>query len=179
MQSVTDNDFNSFLLRAEQLIDSDPNAALVLLNAHKTDLSAQPINSQVNYYRIQSSAYADQALYSLSGAAAEQGLKLALQMNNPSIFIAELAYTKGFALENLGDFDSAYQLYQNGLDVARSMNDQELTARGLINIGAILYLSKDYKQSLIVLNQALTLANEIADEALLGDISSGIRHSLR
>ncbi len=172
MQSVTDSDFNAFLLRAEQLNDRDPKAALLLLNAHKDELISQPITHQVNYYRIQSSAYADQALYSLSSAAAEQGLKLAKQLNNPSIFIAELAYTKGFSLESLGDFDGAVQFYQNGLDVARSMNNQELTARGLINIGAIFYLRKDYKQSLITLNNALVLANTIADEALLGDINS-------
>ncbi len=172
MQSVTDSDFNAFLLRAEQLNDRDPKAALLLLNAHKDELISQPITQQVNYYRIQSSAYADQALYSLSSAAAEQGLKLAKQLNNPSIFIAELAYTKGFSLESLGDFDGAVQFYQNGLDVARSMNNQELTARGLINIGAIFYLRKDYKQSLITLNNALILANSIADEALLGDINS-------
>ncbi len=172
MQSVTDSDFSAFLLRAEQLNDRDPKAALLLLNAHKDELISQPITQQVNYYRIQSSAYADQALYSLSSAAAEQGLKLAKQLNNPSIFIAELAYTKGFSLESLGDFDGAVQFYQNGLDVARSMNNQELTARGLINIGAIFYLRKDYKQSLITLNNALILANSIADEALLGDINS-------
>jgi diguanylate cyclase (GGDEF)-like protein len=172
LQSVTDSDFNAFLLRAEQLNDRDPKAALLLLNAHKDELISQPITQQVNYYRIQSSAYADQALYSLSSAAAEQGLKLAKQLNNPSIFIAELAYTKGFSLESLGDFDGAVQFYQNGLDVARSMNNQELTARGLINIGAIFYLRKDYKQSLITLNNALILANSIADEALLGDINS-------
>ena len=172
MQSVTDSDFSAFLLRAEQLNDRDPKAALLLLNAHKDELISQPITQQVNYYRIQSSAYADQALYSLSSAAAEQGLKLAKQLNNPSIFIAELAYTQGFSLESLGDFDGAVQFYQNGLDVARSMNNQELTARGLINIGAIFYLRKDYKQSLITLNNALILANSIADEALLGDINS-------
>lgn len=172
MQSVTDSDFNTLLLRAEQLNNTDPKAALLLLASHKEELSGQPIASQINYFRIQSVAYSDQTLHSLSAASAEQGLKLAKQMNNPSIFIAELAYTKGFSLESLGDFDGAFRLYQNGLDVARSMNDQELTARGLINIGAILYLRKEYKQSLITLNQALKLANTIADEALLGDISS-------
>tara|TARA_B110000211_G_scaffold234757_1_gene306096 strand:- start:30792 stop:32642 length:1851 start_codon:yes stop_codon:yes gene_type:complete len=172
LQSLTDNDFNAFLLRAEQLNDRDPKAALLLLNAHKDELNSQPLTNQVNYYRIQSTAYSDQALYSLSAESAEQGLKLAKQMNNPSIYIAELAYIKGFSLESLGDFDGAFQFYQNGLDVARSMNDQKLTARGLINIGAIYYLRKNYKQSLITLNYALTLANEIADEALLGDISS-------
>ncbi|MFT6587115.1 MAG: diguanylate cyclase (GGDEF)-like protein [Cognaticolwellia sp.] len=172
LQSLTDNDFNSFLLRAEQLNNSDPKAALILLNSYKEALNTQPISNQVNFYRIQSAAYSDQALYSLSEASAEQGLMLAKQMNNPSIFIAELAYTKGFSLESLGDFDSALQIYQNGLDVARSMNNTELTARGLINIGAILYLQKNYKQSLITLNQALKLANAIEDEALLGDINS-------
>ena len=172
MQSLTDSDFNSFLLRAEQLNNSDPKAALILLNSHKEALNTQPISNQVNFYRIQSAAYSDQALYSLSESSAEQGLMLAKQMNNPSIFIAELAYTKGFYLESLGDFDSALQIYQNGLDVARSMNNTELTARGLINIGAILYLQKNYKQSLITLNQALKLANAIEDEALLGDINS-------
>lgn len=172
MQSLTNNDFNAFLIRAEQLNNSDPKAALILLNSHKDSLNTQPIASQVNYYRIQSAAFSDQALYSLSEASADKGLMLAKKMNNPSIFIAELAYTKGFSLESLGDFESALKIYQSGLDVARSMNNQELTARGLINIGAILYLQKNFKQSLITLNQALTLANDIADEALLGDINS-------
>jgi diguanylate cyclase (GGDEF)-like protein len=172
LQSLTNNDFNAFLVRAEQLNNSDPKAALILLNSHKDSLNTQPISSQVNYYRIQSAAYSDQALYSLSEASAEKGLMLAKQMSNPSVFIAELAYTKGFSLESQGDFESALQIYQNGLDVARSMNNQQLTARGLTNIGAILYLQKNYKQSLITLNQALTLANNIADEALLGDINS-------
>lgn len=172
LQSLTDSDFNTFLLRAEQLNNSDPKAALVLLNRHKTELNTQPITNQVNYYRIQSAAYIDQSLYSLSETSSEQGLKLAKQMNNPSIFIAELAYSKGFAIENLGDFEGAFLLYQNGLDVARSMNNQKLIARGLINIGAILYLQKDYKQSLITLNQALALANAIGDDALLGEINT-------
>lgn len=171
-QSLTDSDFNTFLLRAEQLNNSDPKAALVLLNRHKVELNTQPITHQVNYYRIQSAAYIDQALYSLSEASSEQGLKLAKQMNNPSIFIAELAYTKAFALESLGDFKGAFLIYQNGLDVARSMNNQKLIARGLTNIGAILYLQKDYKQSLITLNQALELASAIGDDALLGAINS-------
>ena len=172
MQSLTNNDFNALLVRAEQLNNTDPKAALILLNSHKDTLNDQPISSQVNYYRIQSAAYSDQALYSLSEVSADKGLMLAKQMNNPSIFIAELAYTKGFSLESLGNFESALQIYQSGLDVARSMSNQKLTARGLINIGAILYLQKNFKQSLITLNQALTIANNIADEALLGDINS-------
>jgi diguanylate cyclase (GGDEF)-like protein len=172
LQSLTDSDFNAFLLRAEQLNNSDPKAALVLLNRHKTELNTQPITNQVNYYRIQSTAYIDQALYRLSEASSKQGLKLAKQMNNPSIFIAELAYTKGFAIESLGDLEGAFLLYQNGLDVARSMNNQKLIARGLSNIGAILYLQQDYKQSLITLNQALALASVIGDDALLGEINN-------
>ncbi|MBA6328484.1 GGDEF domain-containing protein [Colwellia sp. MB02u-6] len=172
LQPLTESDFNTLLLHAEQLNNSDPKAALVLLNRHKTELNTQPITNQVNYYRIQSAAYTDQALYSLSEASSEQGLKLAKQMNNPSIFIADLAYTKGFAIENLGDLGGAFLLYQNGLDVARSMNNQKLIARGLINTGAILYLQQDYKQSLITLNQALALANAIGDDALLGEINN-------
>lgn len=172
MQSVAKSDFDSSIAKAELLIDSDPKAALQMLNAYQNEVSSQPLTSQVNYYRVQSEAYADQALYSLSEASADIGLKLTKQMNSPSIFIAELAYTKGFAIESLGDFESALQLYLNGLDIARSMDNQEFIARGLINIGAIYYLQKDYKQSLIALNKALQLAYEIEDEALLGDITS-------
>ncbi|MFT6692797.1 MAG: diguanylate cyclase (GGDEF)-like protein [Colwellia sp.] len=172
LQSLTNSDFNRFLLHAEQLNNSDPKAALVLLNRHKTQLKTQPINNQVNYYRIQSAAYIDQALYSLSLASSEQGLKLAKQMNHPSIFIAELAYIKGFAIESLGDLEGAFLLYQNGLNVARSMNNQILIARGLMNIGAILYLQQDYKQSLITLNQTLELASAIGNDVLLGEVNS-------
>jgi diguanylate cyclase (GGDEF)-like protein len=172
LQSVAKNDFDAYIQIAERLIDNDPKAALKLLGAYKHDINSQPVASQVNYYRIQSEAYADQALYSLSDASAELGLNLAKQMNSPSIWIAELTLTKGYALESLGDLDRAFELYQNGLDVARSMDNPEFIARGLINIGAIYYLRQDYKQSLIALNQALQLANALKDEALLGDITS-------
>ena len=172
MQSVTKSDFDTSLQKAELLIDSDPKAALLLLNSYQGDVTSQPITSQVNFYRIQSEAYADQALYSLSKQSADVGLKLIQQMGSPSIFIAELAFTKGFAIESLGDIDGALELYQNGLDVARSMNNQKLIAQGLINTGAIYYLRKNYKQSLIVLNQALQLANDIKDDELLGYITS-------
>ncbi|WP_143764313.1 tetratricopeptide repeat-containing diguanylate cyclase [Cognaticolwellia mytili] len=169
---MAESDFDISIKKAELLIDIDPNAALQLLNLYQNDVTSQAIASQVNYYRIQSEAYGDQSLYSLSKASAKIGLKLAKIMNSPSIFIAELAFTKGFAHESLGDIEGALQLYQNGLDVARSMGNQEFIARGLMNIGAIYYLRKDYKQSLIVLNQALQLANSIEDDALLGDIAS-------
>ncbi len=169
---MNQSDFDISMQKAELLIDSDPKAALQLLNLYLNDVTAQSFTSQVNYYRIQSEAFADQSLYSLSEASATIGLKLAKRMNSPSIFIAELAFTKGFAVESLGDLNGALQLYQNGLDVARSMGNQEFIARGLMNIGAIYYLRKDYKQSLIVLNQALQLANTIEDDALLGDIAS-------
>ena len=172
MQSSSQSDFDAFVQKAELLIDSDPKAALQLLNSYQDNVKSQPIISQVNYYRIQSEAYSDQALYSFSKASAEIGLELTQQMNSPSILIAELAYTKGFAMESLGDLDGAFELYQNGLDVARSLDNQEFIARGLINIGAAYYLKKEYKQSLIILNQALKIANAINDEALMGDITS-------
>ena len=171
-QTSSQIEFNRFLQKSELLIDSDPTAALLVLNSYQNDVNAQPLACQVNYYRIQSKAYLDQALYTLSNASADKGLKLTKQMNSPSIFIAELAFTKGYAVESLGDLDSAFELYQNGLDVARSMNHQEFIAKGLINIGAIYYLSKNYKQSLISLNQALEIANSIKDEALMGSITS-------
>lgn len=172
MQSANQSDFDVFLQKAELLIDSDPKAALQLLNSYQGDVKSQPIVSQVNFYRIQSEAYSDQALYRFSKASAEIGLELTQQMNSPSILIAELAYTKGFAMESLGDLDGAFQFYQNGLDVARSMDNQEFIARGMINIGATYYLQKEYKQSLIILNKALKIANEMNDEALMGDITS-------
>lgn len=172
LQPPSENDFATFMQKAEQLIDSDPKAALLLLNSYQGDIKSLPITSQINYYRIQSQAYGDQSLYSLSEKSAEAGLKLTRGLNSPSILIAELAFIKGFALESLGDLDGAVQLYQNGLDVARSIGKQEFIARGLINIGATYYLRKDYKRSLITLNQALKLANTLKNEALLGDITS-------
>lgn len=178
-QNTSSNEFNTSLQKAELLIDSDPKSALMVLNSYQNDVHSQSLTSQVDYYRIQSKAYLDQALYTLSLASADMGLKLTKQMNSPSILIAELAFTKGYALESLGDLDGAFQLYQNGLDVARSMSHQKLIARGFINIGAIYYLSKNYKQSLICLNQALQIANNIKDEALMGSITSelGILYS--
>lgn len=171
-QEINQNEFNASLQKVESLIDNDPKKALLVLTSYHKDISAQPLISQVNFYRIQAKAYSDQALYKLSKESANIALRLTQQLNSPSILVAELSFTKGFSLESLGDFDGAFELYQNGLDVARSMNHQEFIAKGLINIGAIYYLRKNYKQSLISLNQALQIANNIKDEALLGFITS-------
>lgn len=171
-QPISEQDFNVFLQRVEIVNNTNPKAALIQLNTYQDDIGLYTLNSQINFYRIQSEAYSDQGLYSLSSESADLGLSLAKQMTNPTIYIAELAYTKGFALESLGELAPAIEFYQHGLDVSRSMSHKEFIAKGLINIGAIHYLRKQYKRSLITLNQALEIANTLNNEPLMGDITS-------
>jgi len=172
LPSALSLNFSQVVEQVENLEKDTPVQALEMLNSIEDQLPKLSLNERVKFYTLQSSLYASLAQFQLSLNAATLGLKLSSQLSSPSIHIAELSYSKGFATESLGNLELALQDYKNGLEVARSLDDKKMIAEGLTNLGAIYYLTERFDLSIVVLNDALVIANQVGDEELQGGINS-------
>ncbi|PCI61874.1 MAG: hypothetical protein COB35_05435 [Gammaproteobacteria bacterium] len=164
--------FTKTIADVKKLKDSDTGKALQLLNSAKENLDKLSLVNQLTFYKYQADIYADLSRFQLAKDVATFGLDLAKKLKKPNVLISELSYIRGFAIESLGNFKLASEDYLNGLDVAQSLNDQQFIAQGLINMGAIYYQTNRYKLSLMVLNDALKIANNLKDEDLQGYINT-------
>lgn len=165
----------SFAERAEaiaQLKKSAPEQALANLDKLTPELSSVDIHNQINYFNIKAQIYQDLGLYKQSMAAAEQGLELAKVIKSPSTIMSELFYTLGFANESLGDLELAEQHYLEGLEIAKSLEQQKQIALGLVNLGAIYYQTSQEDRSIIALQDALKISFLVKDDELSGTIYS-------
>ncbi len=172
LTNMSDVPFEKIVEQVETLKDDNANKALNLLNSFNIKLEDLAVDQRITYFKLLAEIYVEQDQYLLSKATATKGLTLAKQLVSPTIVIAELLYVKAFATENLGDLAAAELDYENGLDIARSLHDKVAIANGLINLGAIYYLTRRYDRSLVVFNDAYTIANRTDDEELKGFINS-------
>lgn len=165
-------EFDSSVIKIEKIIDSDSLSALQQLSSYQNRLAELSIKQQIIYYDLLADIYLLQAQYPVAKTTADLGLSLTKQLSSPSVLITELLYSRGFATESLGDFDLAKQDYERGLEIAKSFHDKILIAKGLINLGAVYYLTDRYKKSLTVLNDAYNIAKQTSDEDLKGSVNS-------
>jgi len=169
--------FNQAITSIEQASDSKQTAKT--LDEIKVQLDNLTLKQQIIYYKLLAEFHIESTRYNLSLEAIETGLEKTKALSNPSILISELLYKRGFAKESLGDFDGALIDYKLGLETARSLNNDIHIAHGLVNIGAIYYLSDRYEYALKVLNDAYNIAKNTDDDELKGDVNSelGILYS--
>jgi len=171
-EGTLNRDFISFVERVEALQNTNVTEALLLLDSYSTSINTLTVENQVKYYQVLSELHMETSQYQLGLSSTAQGLKLAKHLTVPSLLIAELSYLRGFAFENLGDKDGAVRNYLNGLEVAESLEEMKYIAEGLINLGAIYYLNEQYERSLIMLNDALIIANSLDNDELKGSVNS-------
>ena len=178
-ETTENDDFPSFLLRVELLKNESPSQALRLLNTYKSKYIYLKLEEQLKYINLEAQIYLDQAQFQAAKIATDKALLLTARLSSPSIVIAELFYSRGFAIESLGNLTQATQDYLSGLELSKSLNNKKFIATGLVNLGAIYYLTEKYERSLIILNNALLIANELNDDELLGTVNSelGILYS--
>lgn len=177
MQALADEetinrDFSFFVERVEKLQKTNITDALVLLDSYQTNIATLTVENQVKYYQVLSEIYIETSQYKLGGSIASQGLRITQSLTSPTILISELSYLRGFSLESLGDNQGAIENYLNGLEVAESLNDKKYIADGLINLGAVYYITEQYEKSMVMLNDALTIANSLDNEELKGSVNS-------
>jgi diguanylate cyclase (GGDEF)-like protein len=164
--------FDGVVKEVEQLVKTDLVTSLEKLTELNDQLSSLSIEQNLMYFKLVAEIYIEQNRYTIAKEYTNQGLKIAKKLASPSILISELLYLKGFATESLGDIVQAGQLYKRGLEVAESLKNPVKIAKGLINLGAIAYLTDDYERSLILLNDAYNIASQTNDEELKGAVNS-------
>lgn len=177
--SVEADQFKAEVKRLEVLKDSNLTSAIEQLLEFQPLLNELSIKDKLVYFQLLSEMYVDQSQYTEGKRIANQGLQLAKQLASPSIKITQLLYTRGFAVESLGDITSATEDYKKGLEVAESLHNKVYIAYGLINLGAVYYLTDDFQRSLVILNDAFNIAAQTSDEELKGSVNSelGILYS--
>lgn len=164
--------FSSEITLLESLIKSDaPNAKIRIQALEEHILLYSPVQ-QVAFYNVQSEFLLDHGQVSEAKQIAEKSLALAKQHNIVNRHVPELTYTLGFAFESLGDLVQAENNYISGIELAQLMTNESLRAKGLINLGAIYYLTEKFENSLLALSDALDIANNLDDDELKGLVSS-------
>lgn len=173
-QYTTENlvEFDKAATKIESLMDSNAFLALSQLRYYESTLNELSLKQQINYYNLLTDIYLLQAQYHLAEKSASDGLELTLALSSPSILISELLYGRGFAYESIGNIETATKDYENGLELAKSLHDKVLIAKGLINLGAIYYLTDQYENSLTVLNDAYNIAKQTNNDELKGSVNS-------
>ena len=164
--------FNQVAEQVEELKKTDLALSLKQLTIYKNLLNGLTIEQNLQYYKLLAEIQIEQNKYRSAKKTANKGLSLAKRLASPSILISELLYVKGFAFESLGDTAQATKEYKKGLEVAESLHHKIQIAAGLINLGAIAYLTDDLKRSLVLLHDAYNIAGLTDDEELKGMANS-------
>lgn len=164
--------FDDAAVKIEKLIDSNVPLAQYKLKHFGDHFNELTLKQKITYQNLLTDIYLLQAQYHLAKQTASDGLALTLKLSSPSLLISELLYSRGFAYESIGEIELATKDYENGLELAKSLHDNVLIATGLVNLGAIYYLTDRYENSLIVLNDAYNIAKQTDDDELKGSVNS-------
>lgn len=172
-------DFESAAKKIDKLIDTNTLLAEIELTKYKSVFNELPLKQKITYQHLLSDIFLLQGHFNLAKEATTTGLSLTLELPSPSLLISELLYNRGFANESIGELELATQDYENGLELAKSFHDKVLIATGLINLGAINYITDQYEKSIILLNDAYNIAKQTDDNELKGSVNSelGILYS--
>ncbi len=164
--------FSDAIIVLNTLIKSDAPLATEKLQLLKKDLRHYSPNQQIAFYNLQSEFLLDYGQVQVAQNNAIWGLDIAKGNNIINEHVVELTYTLGFSYESQGHFKTAEQHYNNGLEIAQSLDDLHLITKGLVNLGAIYYLTEQFENSLLVLSDALEIATKANDDELLGLVTS-------
>jgi len=155
-----------------ELRKSDPELALTQAQSIREKVKLSSPYNQINYYNLRAEILIDLGFYQKSKQVAELGLTLARDISSPTILSAELFYNLGFANEQLGDIELAERQYLEGLEIAKSLEQQKHIAMGLANLGAVYYQTSQDDRSIIALQDALAISKRFKDDELSGLIYS-------
>ena len=173
-QTESFSDFPSFVASVEQAYKVNPNQALDLLNEKSAIADSLVIEQRLIYFYWLSKVYLRQSRYQLSKSIADKALQLALELSSPSITTSKLLFIRGQVSFILGNHKVAKADYISGHEVATSLGNKKISAMGLILLGGLECNTQDYERALVMVNDALSVANELKDDELLGDVNQGL-----
>ena len=96
----------------------------------------------------------------------KKGLEYAKNMPDKKIHIQALSYV-GVCYRNTGDYDEAYNVYNEGLELALKYGIKDQAAYSYINIGNLYLYHHEYAKADSILLNALNMAHEINDSSIL------------
>lgn len=163
--------FEEAAIKIEKLIDNNISLAQSGLEKYAKQIDKLPLEQQITYQHLLTEIYILKGQFHLAKQSATDGLSLTLQLSSPSLLISELLYNRGLAYENIGETDLAAKDYESGLALAKSLYDKVLISTGLVKLGVIYYLTDRYENSLLVLNDAYSIAKQTDDEKLKGAVN--------
>ena len=171
--------FSQIINKIDALKNKDLVAAIKLSVFHDKTLEQYQLDEQIQFKKVYAELLNNKTDYELANKLANQGLELTKKLAHPSIVMAELLNLRGYAIESLGDYDESLQDYMAALEIAESLNDSQVVIQALINVGAVYCATEKFERSIIVLNDALSLAQVLNDDKMLGLVYSelGILYS--
>jgi len=164
--------FEEAVIKIEKLTDYNLPLAQFELNKYAKNFDKLSLNQQIAYQHLLAEIYILQGKFHLAKKTASDGLSLTLELSSPNVLSTKLLYNRGFAYESIGDIALATKDYESGLALAKTFHNEVLIAQGLVNLGAIYYLTDRYENSLIALNDAYNIAKKTDDEELKGAVNS-------
>jgi len=160
--------FNEIIGKIENLHQSDLLTAIKLAKFHQQNISDFTIEQRIRFKKLQAELYTTQMDYGLVKTVASEGLNLTKTLTRPSINMAELLNLRGYAYDNFGESDLAMQDYISALEIAKSLENDEVVIMSLTQLGSMYWSIEEFERSLILLNEALFLAQKINNDKYLG-----------
>ncbi|MDO7083800.1 diguanylate cyclase [Pseudocolwellia sp. AS88] len=156
------------MTKIESLQKNDLVTAIKLAKFYEKYLPDFRIEERISFKKLQAELYIIKMEYHLAKEAANDGLNQTKKLSHPNINMAELLNLRGYSYDNLGNSEPAIQDYLSALEIAESLDDDKVVIISLINLGAIDYGNERFQRSLILLNEALLLAQKLKDDKSLG-----------
>lgn len=160
--------FPEIIEQIESLQKDDLLTAIKLASFYDKDITQFNLEERIRFKRLQAELYNNKTAFDLAKVAAEEGLELTKKLSHPSINMAKLLNSRGYAIESEGYYDLALQDYIAALEIAKSLDDRKVVIETLTNLGAVYYITEKFQRSIIVLNDALSQAQILNDNKMLG-----------
>jgi len=162
--------FDEIMDKIESLQNDDLLTAIKLTSFYDKKVTQFSIEERIGFKKLQAELYTIKMEYNLARMAVNEGLELTKRLSNPSIIMAELLNFRGLSFDNEGLTEFAIQDYMSALEIAESLDAKEVIIRSLLNLGGVYYGNEEFERSLILLNQALSAAQQLDDDKYLGEV---------
>lgn len=162
--------FDEIIEKVESLQNDDLVTAIKLASFYDKKITQFSIEERIRFKKLQAELYTIKMEYDLVKISANEGLELTKGLSHPSIVMAELLNFRGLSFDNEGLIEFAIRDYMSALEIAESLGDKEVIIRSLINLGGVYYGNEEFERSLMLLNKALSVAQQLDDDKYLGSV---------
>lgn len=162
--------FDEIIEKIESLQNDDLLMAIKLASFYDKQINQFSLEERITFKKLQAELYNINMEYDLVKKSANEGLEFTKRLSHPSIVMAELLNLRGVSFDAEGLSEQSKQDYMSALEIAESLNANEIIIRSLLNLGSFYYGNEEFERSLILLNKALVSAQDLDDDKYLGSV---------